>query len=166
MIIAQGERFCRYPDGEEIAPYVDGAGSCVVKYEGEELAGKMGISGRAAGTVYAFGVQIGAAYAAKNIPHVPYAQGNKEMYPFVQSKTTLVKDILGRHGEPAGGICERGIETAVYEDGMIIVNHRSTPFVLPQKYREEIYQYPWCRETKQKAEKGVLAGHEAVWVSV
>lgn len=163
VIIAQGERFCRYPDGEEIAPYVDGAGSCVVKYEGEELAGKMGISGRAAGTVYAFGVQIGAAYAAKNIPHVPYAQGNKEMYPFVQSKTTLVKDILGRHGEPAGGICERGIETAVYEDGMIIVNHRSTPFVLPQKYREEIYQYPWHRETE---EIGVLAGHEAVWVSV
>lgn len=49
VIIARGERFCRYPDGEEIAPYVDSAGSCVVKYEGEELAGKMGISGRAAG---------------------------------------------------------------------------------------------------------------------
>lgn len=163
VIIAQGECFCRYPDGEEIAPYVDGAGSCVVKYGGDELARKMGISGKAAGTVYAFGVQIGASYAAKNIPHVPYAQGNKEMYPIIQSRTTLVKDILGKHVTPAGGICERGIETAVYENGMIIVNHRSTPFVLPQKYREEIYQYPWHRETEGK---GVLAGHEAVWVSL
>ena len=41
VIIAQGERFCKYPDGKEIAPYVDGVGSCVVKYEAEDLAKKM-----------------------------------------------------------------------------------------------------------------------------
>lgn len=150
VIIAQGERFCRYEGGEEIAPYVDEKGSCVVKYTQEK------------GAVYSFGVEIGASYAAKNIPHVPYAQGNKEMYPIIQSRTTLVKDILMQHVTPASGICQRGIETAVYENGMVIVNHRSTPYVLPEKFSQEIYQYPWHGEQDGK---GVLNGHEAVWVS-
>lgn len=150
VIIAQGERFCRYEGGEEIAPYVDEKGSCVVKYTQEK------------GVVYSFGVEIGASYAAKNIPHVPYAQGNKEMYPIIQSRTTLVKDILMQHVTPASGICQRGIETAVYENGMVIVNHRSTPYVLPKKFAREIYQYPWHAEQDGK---GVLNGHEAVWVS-
>lgn len=151
VIIAQGERFCRYTDGKEVAPYVDGVGCCVAEYE------------RGDGAVYSFGVQIGASYAAKNIPHVPYAQRNKEMYPIIQSRTTLVKDILNKYVTPASGICERGIETAVYEDSMIIVNHRSTPYVLPQKYAEEIYQYAWHGE---KDGKGILSGHEAVWVKL
>lgn len=163
VIIAQGEAFCRYQGGEEIAPYVDGVGSCVVKYAGEELGQRMELSAGNPGAVYSFGVEIGASYAAKNIPHVPYAQGNKEMYPIIQSRTTLVKDILARHVTPASNICQRGIETAVYENGMILVNHRSTPFVLPQKYREEIYQYPWHGEQEGK---GILSGHEAVWVSL
>lgn len=163
VIIAQGEAFCRYQGGEELAPYVDGVGSCVVKYAGEELSRKMQIFGENIGAVYSFGVETGASYAAKNIPHVPYAQRNKEMYPIIQSRTTLVKDILGQHVTPASNICQRGIETAVYENGMILVNHRSTPFVLPQKYREEIYQYPWHGEQEGK---GVLGGHEAVWVSM
>lgn len=163
VIIAQGEAFCRYQGGEEIAPYVDGVGSCVVKYAGEELGQRMELSAGNPGAVYSFGVEIGASYAAKNIPHVPYAQGNKEMYPIIQSRTTLVKDILARHVTPASNICQRGIETAVYENGMILVNRRSTPFVLPQKYREEIYQYPWHGEQEGK---GILSGHEAVWVSL
>ena len=163
VIIAQGEAFCRYQGGEEIAPYVDSVGSCVVKYAGEELGRRMELSAGNPGAVYSFGVEIGASYAAKNIPHVPYAQGNKEMYPIIQSRTTLVKDILARHVTPASNICQRGIETAVYENGMILVNHRSTPFVLPQKYREEIYQYPWHGEQEGK---GILSGHEAVWVSL
>lgn len=150
VIIAQGERFCRYEGGEEIAPYVDEKGSCVVKYTQKK------------GAVYSFGVEIGASYAAKNIPHVPYAQGNKEMYPIIQSRTILVKDILMQHVTPASGICQRGIETAVYENGMVIVNHRSTPYVLPEKFSQEIYQYPWHGEQDGK---GVLNGHEAVWVS-
>ena len=54
-------------------------------------------------------------------------------------------------------------ERNLYEKGMILVNHRSTPFVLPQKYREEIYQYPWHGEQEGK---GILSGHEAVWVSL
>ena len=33
------------------------------------------------GKVISCGVQLGASYVAKNIPHVPYEQRNKEMYP-------------------------------------------------------------------------------------
>lgn len=162
-IIAQGEAFCRYHGGREIASYIDNGGCCVAQYEGLELAQRMGGKyGSGIGTVYSFGVQIGASYAAKNIPHVPYEQGNKEMYPIIQSKTTLVKDILYRHVTPVSGICERGIETGVFENGMVIVNHRSTPYVLPEKYRIEKYQYAFHAESDGY---GILAGHEAVWVS-
>lgn len=162
-IIAQGECFCRYLEGKEIAPYIDNVGSCIVEYAGEKLAKKMKASREVLGVVYSFGVQIGASYAAKNIPHVPYAQGNKEMYPIIQSRTTLIKDILNKYIVPDSQICERGIETAVYENGMVIVNHRSTPFVLPQIFKQEIYQYPWHGK---KDGKGVLEGHQAVWVTV
>lgn len=165
-IIPQGEAFCRYYGGKSVSDYIDGAGCCVSEYTGDtlaEMAGEDAEPDKASflGAVYAFGVQIGAAYAAKNIPHVPYGHGNKEMYPFIQSKTTLVKDILYRYLMPASGICERGIETGVFENGMVIVNHRSVPYVLPVSGRTCIYQYPsGCRGTE-----GVLAGHSAVWVS-
>ena len=36
-------------------------------------------------------------------------------------RITLVKDILAQHVTLASGICQRGIETAVYENGMILV---------------------------------------------
>lgn len=129
-IIAQGASFCRYEGGRELAPYVDGGGCCAAVYEGAKMGD---------GAVYSFGVQIGASYASKNIPHVPYAQGNREMYPLTLSRTTLIKDILARHVTPASGICERGIETGVFENGMVIVNHRPTPYRLPARYRTEIY---------------------------
>lgn len=159
VIIPQGEAFCRYEGGEEIASYVDNVGSCVMKYEGDRLGYT---DTEAGGVVYSFGVQIGASYAAKNIPHVPYNQGNREMYPIIQSRTPLIRDILMRHCRPASGICERGIETAVYETGMLVVNHRSTPYVLPKKYEQEIYQTSWRIEEEGR---GVLTGHTAVWVS-
>lgn len=135
----------------------------MAKYEGRNLSERMGLAYREGmGAVYSFGVQIGASYAAKNIPHVPYEQGNKEMYPIIQSRTTLIKDILNHYLMPVSGICERGIETGVFENGMVIVNHRSTPYVLPKAYRKERYQYLFhCVQDG----KGVLAGHEAVWVS-
>lgn len=207
-IIAQGERFCRYHGGKEIAPYVDccdsgesgvkshaeesreasctechaeesceasytvfhadKGGCCVAEYDGSMLAEFMGkagwktSSGEILGTVYSFGVQIGASYASKNIPHVPYEQGNREMYPISLSGTTLVRDILYRYLLPASGICERGIETGVFENGMIIVNHRPVPYMLPRKYRTELYQYPFHAVHEGR---GVLAAHEAVWVS-
>lgn len=162
-IIPQGETFCRYYGGTPVADYVDNEGRCVAKYTGKELAYLAGKEQEAyRGSVYSFGVQIGASYAAKNIPHVPYEQGNKEMYPFIQSRTSLIKDILNRHIKPGSGICERGIETGVFENGMVIVNHRSTPYELPQKYKTEHYQYSAGRTQDGR---GILIGHSAVWVS-
>lgn len=164
VIIPQGEAFCRYEDGEEIASYVDGGGCCAARYDGGRLEALAGLApGSCKGAVYAFGVQIGAAYAAKNIPHVPYAQGNKEMYPLTLSKTAMISDILSAYVAPAGKIRERGIETGVFANGMVIVNHRSTPYTLPEKFPVELYQYKEHAATKDG--RGILGGHEAVWVS-
>lgn len=149
-VIPQGEAFCRYRKGKAVSAYVDGTGCCV-----SNPAGK--------GTVYSFGVQIGASYASKNIPHVPYGQSNKEMYPLVLSRTTLIKDILYSVMSPESGICERGIETGVFETGMVIVNHRSTPYVLPARYGTEHYPYPAARTADGR---GILEGHRAVYVSM
>ena len=169
-IIPQGEAFCRYYGGKSVSDYIDGAGCCVAEYAGDILAemtkdnrqkDKQDRPERFQGAVYAFGVQIGASYAAKNIPHVPYGYGNREMYPFVLSKTTLVEDILKKYLVPVSGICERGIETGVFENGMVIVNHRSEPYILPEKYQTSIYQYPPYRRDHTE----ILAGHSAVWVS-
>lgn len=177
-VIPQGAAFCRYHGGKSVAEYIDGAGCCVAEYAGDiltDLAGgrarqetrkhpktaKEPDDGPYLGAVYAFGVQIGAAYAAKNIPHVPYGQGNQEMYPLMQSRTTLVQDILDRYLTPASGIRERGIETGVFENGMVIVNHRSEPYELPVTAHSYVYQYPPQRRDNRQ----VLAGHSAVWVS-
>lgn len=168
-IIPQGAAFCRYYGGTSIAEYTDHAGCCVLAYSGRKLAGLAGEQEELfQGSVYSFGIQIGASYAAKSIPHVPYGQGNREMYPFVLSNLTLVKDILNRHCKPEAGICERGIETGVFANGMVVVNHRSTPYVLPQRYAKELYQYPGSRGNSVRGEDsqiGVLPGHSAVWVS-
>ena len=160
-IIPQGEAFCRYSGGKSVADYIDGAGCCVAEYAGDLLTRKEPRKKPFLGMVYAFGIQIGASYAAKNIPHVPYGYGNREMYPFVLSKTTLVEDILRQYLVPVSGICERGIETGVFENGMVIVNHRSEPYVLPQTYETYRYQYP----PDQTGHGATLAGHSAVWVS-
>ncbi|MCX4268127.1 MAG: hypothetical protein OSJ62_05620 [Lachnospiraceae bacterium] len=162
VIIPQGERFCRYTDGNKVAEYIEGKGCCVAEYGGDLLRKKMGEEGDVLGRVYSFGVQIGASYAAKNIPHVPYNCGNQEMYPLVLAKTRLVQDILERCKRPISGITEKGIETGVFENGMIIVNHRSTPYLLKKIYRVEQYQY---LTVYRQDRYGVLAGHSAVWVS-
>lgn len=73
-----------------------------------------------------------------------------------------MKDILYHYMTPVSGICERGIETGVFENGMVVVNHRSIPYVLPEKYKIEKYQYSFHAVQNGN---GILAGHEAVWVS-
>lgn len=172
VIIPQGEAFCRYTDGNSVSEYIDGGSRCVALYDGEELRRKLiarrpgmqsGKPQNPKGAVYSFGVQLGASYAAKNIPHVPYEQRNREMYPLRLSKTTLVRDILTRaFPEETPRIAERGIETGIFENGMVIVNHRSTPYELPERSRTEYYQYP---AGDGKGGGGLLLPHSAVWVS-
>lgn len=160
-VIPQGESFCRYQGGNCLARYVDG--SCfAAEYEGNALSALITKDAEhVLGAVYSFGVQMGASYTAKNIPHVPYEQGNKEMYPLIQSGITLLQDILYRYIQPVSGIRQRGIETGVFEKGMIIVNHRSTPYVLPEKYEIEKHQY---QPAYTQDGKSILAAHAAVLV--
>lgn len=70
--------------------------------------------------------------------------------------------LRGRELLPVSGIRERGIETGVFENGMVIVNHRSTPYELPQKYEAEHYQMPVAYMPDGR---GILPGHSAVWVT-
>lgn len=159
-VISQGESFCRYRGGSSLADYVDGS-CCVAVYEGGDLSAIFtAYTEDVRGAVYSMGVQIGASYAARNIPHVPYEQGNREMYPLIQSGTTLIRDILERYIQPASGIRERGIETGVFENGMIIVNHRSTPYVLPEQYETQIHQY---LPAYTQDGRSILAAHAAVF---
>ncbi len=160
-VISQGEKFCRYHGGSLLADYVDGSG-CAVRYEGNALAALFTEKTEVVwGAVYALGVQMGASYAAKNIPHVPYEQGNREMYPIIQSGITLIRDILDQYIQPESGIREQGIETGVFENGMIIVNHRSTPYVLPENYQVQKHQYT---PAYTQDGRSILAAHAAVYV--
>ncbi len=122
VIIAQGNCFCAYEDGEVIADYADGK-NCVVKNSYGD------------GTVYSFGVMMGASYSSKNIPHVPYEQGNNEMYPLALSGSTMIGDILKEAILPKSPITDKGIETGVFENGCIVVNHRPLIYRIPDDYR-------------------------------
>lgn len=163
-VIPQGEAFCRYKGGISISDYIGQEGCCIAYYTGKTLAQLSGEpDGDFKGAVYSFGVQMGASYGAKNIPHVPYGQGNKEMYPFLLANTGLFEDIFGRYAAPAGGIAGRGIEIGVFENGAVIVNHRPTPYVLPREYRVADSQYPaGCTDDG----RAVLAAHSAAWAEI
>ena len=82
IIIPQGICFSEYEEEETISAYIDDGKTCI----GSKTCGK--------GKVYSFGVMAGASYCAKNIPHVPYNQGNKEMYPWTMSGTKVMEEIL------------------------------------------------------------------------
>lgn len=142
VIIPQGCEFMTFL-GESIADYVDGGGTCIARTPMEQ------------GVIYSFGILMGASYTAKNIPHVPYEQNNKEMYPIIQSKTSLFFDILQSCIKPISGIMQRGIETGVFENGMVIINHRSTPYTVPDYFKECHFQYP--------VSERLLMPHTAVW---
>ena len=143
-VIPQGCEFQRYETGRCISAYADDAGKCIVMQEIEK------------GKVISCGVQLGASYVAKNIPHVPYEQRNKEMYPIIQARSTLLEDLLGVCGKPVSGICERGIEAGVFETGMVLVNHRSTPY--------EIGNLKGNRKFTNPVNDTVLLPHSAVWI--
>lgn len=94
VIPRRGKKRCefqRYETGRCISAYADDVGKCIVMQEIEK------------GKVISCGVQLGASYVAKNIPHVPYEQRNKEMYPIIQARSTLLEDLLGVCGQPVSG---------------------------------------------------------------
>ena len=99
--------------------------------------------------------------ASQNIPHVPYEQKNGEMYPLALSRTKLFESLFS-------GIVKEGLfpwagkdlEIGEFENGMVIVNHRSTPWEIPQEELEKAadcdFQYP--------TDGKILIPHTAVWL--
>ena len=147
VIIAQGNKFCSYNDGEMIAKYVDGKGCITCRKMGK-------------GKIYSAGVMLGASCASKNIPHVPYDQGNKEMYPFALSKSRIFEDIIFEAVKPVSPICEKGIEVGVFDNGYVVVNHRSVPYILPKGMH--------YADTTFGADEGmpdnIIMAHSAAWI--
>lgn len=148
-IIPQGLSFESIEGDRTLAVYLDSKKPCVA----ERTFG--------CGRVISFGVQAGAAYASQNIPHVPYEQKNGEMYPLALSKTKLFEalfsEIVKEGLRPWAG---KDLEIGEFENGMIVVNHRSTPWEIPEEERKRAagcdFQYPVDGKT--------LLPHTAVWI--
>lgn len=83
------------------------------------------------GMIVSFGFDYGLSYCAKASPHVPVAEGNNELYPLLMAKRNILAEILFNAGlSPA---FERNIERTRFENGLIVVNHTSYPYILRNK---------------------------------
>lgn len=122
-------------------------GECIVKYCSDAKQGAMAYDKAAvvrhdlgSGHIYSFGFAYGYSYCAKIAPHVPLSQKNNELYPIPLMKNNIVNDILIKTGVEPCPETGRNIETAVFEDCMIIINHNSEPIEININ-GEKIFQY-------------------------
>lgn len=115
-------------------------GKCIAKYlsDGANAAAKNKIGN---GAVYSIGFAYGSSYSAKIAPHVPLEQKNNELYPVPLMKSNIVADILKNENIEHSDYCGTNIETAEFDNCIIVVNHTSHPLTLPQK-GEKLFQYP------------------------
>ena len=125
--LSQSDVFCAY-EGEKIAEYLsDGAGAVVKNSFGK-------------GAVYSFGFAYGYSYAAKIAPHVPLSEKNNELYPVPLMKRNILHDILSSCGIESCVIKGKDIETAEFDNCMIIVNHSSHPVKIDIE-GEKLFEY-------------------------
>lgn len=125
--LSQSDVFCAY-EGEKIAEYLsDGAGAVVKNSFGK-------------GEVYSFGFAYGYSYAAKIAPHVPLSEKNNELYPVPLMKRNILHDILSSCGIESCVIKGKDIETAEFDNCMIIVNHSSHPVKIDIE-GEKLFEY-------------------------
>ncbi len=126
--LTQSDIFCSY-EGELIAGFLtDGAGAVV-----KNTIGK--------GAVYSFGFAYGCCYSAKTAPHVPLNEKNNELYPVPLMKRNILIDILNGNGVEACPFNGKDIETAVFDNCTIVINHSPHPVKLTLE-GEKIFQYP------------------------
>ena len=110
--LSQSDVYCSY-EGEKLASYLsDGSGAAVKNVVGD-------------GTVYSFGFAYGYSYTAKIAPHVPLSEKNNELYPVKLMKDNILWDILAGCGLHRAELYGKGIETAEFENGVVVVNHTS-----------------------------------------
>lgn len=125
--LSQSDAFCTY-EGEKIAEYLsDGSGAVVKNSFGK-------------GEVYSFGFAYGYSYAAKIAPHVPLSEKNNELYPVPLMKRNILHDILSSCGIESCVIKGKDIETAEFDNCMIIVNHSSHPVKIDIE-GEKLFEY-------------------------
>lgn len=127
--LVQSDRFEYYTDGECIANY------CTDK---DKMAAVMHCIGK--GKVYSLGFSYGYSYSAKIAPHVPLSQKNNEFYPVQMMKQNIVDNIFEENGIEKCSIYGRNIETSVFEDCLIVVNHNSEMIDINID-GEKIFQY-------------------------
>jgi hypothetical protein len=127
--LPQGNNFDSFLGEEVIATYLkDNEGSVVCNHIGK-------------GSVYSFGFYYGYSYSAKIAPHVPLEQKNNELYPIPMMKSDIAKDIINRHIKPSSDIKEKNVETAVFDNGIVIINHSSYPVLLKKLSGTKHFQY-------------------------
>ncbi|UJF31425.1 type 1 glutamine amidotransferase family protein [Paenibacillus hexagrammi] len=125
-------------------------GSCFESFTGEEVHatymkdqnGCVVSNPRGKGVVYSFGFYYGYSYSAKVAPHVPLEQKNNELYPIPMMKSDIAKDLIGRHLKPSCGFHQTNVETAVFDNGIVVVNHSSYPVLLKALVGQRHFQYP------------------------
>lgn len=136
------------------APFVSYPGECIAPWRED---GACCISRRALGRgwVYSFGFMPGYQIAARTAPHVPPSQRNSALYPFTHMARNPLREILLRHAAPDVPFAMKDIETAAFEHGLIVVNHRSTPVQLPAS---------GGLHGQQPLSGGLLPAHSAVFI--
>lgn len=110
------------------------------------------------GCVFSFGFDYGFSYTAKIAPHVPREQKNNALYPVTMLERNLLQELL----EEALGrrlFCHRNIEKALFDKGLIIINHTSYPCPVTET-GEKYYQYPAKDGTGQE----ILLPHSGVFI--
>ncbi len=127
--LVQSDRFEYFTDGESIADY------CTDRTKKATVMHSFG-----KGKVYSLGFACGYSYSAKIAPHVPLSQKNNELYPVPMMKQNIVDDILKNNGVEKCSVRGTNIETSVFEDCMVIVNHNSQPVEIDID-GEKIFQY-------------------------
>ncbi|UOQ84767.1 hypothetical protein [Gracilibacillus salinarum] len=94
------------------------------------------------GTVYSFGFYYGYSYCSKVAPHVPLDQKNNELSPIPLMRHDMVHDILDEHINRSSRFYQKEVETAEFDNGMVIVNHSSYPVSLEDLEGKRHFQFP------------------------
>jgi hypothetical protein len=131
-------------------------------FEGEEKLAQCAGDGAGCivrnGTVYSFGFNYGSSYTTKTAPHVPLQEKNNALYPVYLTDKNILADILDRHIVSSSPVISKGIETAVFENGVVIVNHTPHPITLPETSRKKTFQRP--------VNGRMLLSRSAVWIEI
>ena len=142
--LTQSDKFEYYDMGVPFVSYTDGKTAVAVNQCGK-------------GRIFSFGFDYGYSYSAKIAPHVPLSEKNNELYPIPMMKHNIVDDILSSYCIEKCGIHERNIETAVFDDCVVITNHNSQPIEINLD-GEKLFQYDINGHT--------LMPRSAVWVKI